>query len=509
MANNAIVDGTELDPKSLTTMEQLKAYASDIQYTKYFQNSYVKLTMALKSSERYFGGWIFNWLRGIPSLIRLSPNICIRSVPVCFFSWVTLQTICFDQFYEILDLIFGRPVQKHLYSRTINLKKKNTIVKSTTGISLDVPDFEKDFATSKLFAKLTGGKSVLTQHSPNILPQPLNLSTKNNSHVSILNKQFDWMEGIGHGIIDLTFTASPPSAVDLELIEYLMKEKLEGQPLCLTSQQLGSRFIVTCWLGEVSRVHEAIESFDKINETDYMIATPPASQTIKDYSASQSVVSDISSDSDTRVASYASKVNQYKKKQKTKEPPITIVDKQGITEATVKQIVQKEIQPFKNDVNNRMDQQQRLMDQFRITASKLGIAQKNLTDYENKKKTNEEKHRALLAEQFQDINTSIDRVDGKIDKVETNMNTQVTAIKKDIGTLAKNQAKISASQKTFYSHLMSELPELPTIDLEIADIPLLETQAASHSSSDSADTSMEVELSHKDSAPEAEQTQND
>lgn len=509
MVNNAIVPGSELDPNDLKTQEQLEAYASQIQYTKYFQSSYVKFTMALKSTERYFGGWIYNWLRGIPSLIRLSPNICIRSVPVCFFSWATLQTICFDQFYAVLDLIFGRPVQKHLYSRTINLKKKNTVVKSTTGISLDVPDFEKDFATSKLFAKLPGGKSVFTQYFPNILPQPLNLSTKNDTHVSLLNKQFDWMEGIGHGIIDLTFTSNPPSAVDLELIEYLIKEKLDGEPLCLTCQRIGSRFIITCWLGEVTRVHEAIDSFNKIDETDYVIATPPASQTLRDYSASQSVVSDISSDSDTRVASYASRVTKSKKKQKTKEPPTTVVAKPGITEDTVKKIVQKEIQPFKNDINNRMDQQERLMNQFRSTASKLGVAQKTLTDFTNAKKVDDEKHRALLAEQFQNINASIDRVDGKVDKVETNMNTQLNAVKKDIGTLAKTQAKLSASQKTFYSHLMSEIPALPSLEFDVVDIPPLETQTADHSSSDSAGTSMEVDSSHKDSAPEAEQTHND
>lgn len=509
MHNNAIVTGTELAPKDLKTMEQLQDYASEIKYTKYFQSSYIKFTMSLKSSELYFGGWIFNWLQGKKSLIRLSPNICLRSVPICFFSWVTLQTISFDQFYDILDTIFGRPVQKHLYSRTINLKKKNTVVKYTTGIALDVPDFEKDFATSKIFAKLPGGKSVFTQHFPNILPQPLNLSTKNSAHVDLFNDHFEWMEGTGHGIVDLTFTANTPTETDMEFINYIMGKKSDGQPLCLTSQQLGSRFIITCWLGEVSRVHETMDLFEKNDETHYLLATPPAAQTLRDYCASQSVVSDITSESDTQVVSYASKVNKSKKKQKTQVPPPTVVAKTGITEDTVKQIVQKEIQPFKNDVNNRLNNQDRLIEQFRTVSQKLGVAHKNITEYENKKKANEEKHRNLLAQQFQEVHASVDRIDGKIDTVETTMNTQLNAVKKDIGTLATNQAKLSASQKTFFSHLMAELPELPTIDLDVVDIPPLATQTASHSSSDSAGTSMEVDLSHKDSALEAEHNHND
>lgn len=203
------------------------------------------------------------------------------------------------------------------------------------------------------------------------------------------------------------------------------------------------------------------------------------------------------------------KYPKLKKKQKTQELPTTVVAKPSITEATVKQIVQKEIQPFKNDVNNRLNNQDRIIEQFCVTSQKLGVAHKHLTEYENKKKVDEEKHRTLLAQQFQEVHASFDRVDGKIDKVETKMNNQLTAVKKDIGTLAKNQEKLSASQKTFYSHLMSELPELPPIDLDIMEIPPLETQTASQSSSDFAGTSMEVDPSHKDSALEAEHTHND
>lgn len=199
----------------------------------------------------------------------------------------------------------------HLYERTVALKKKNHNVKITKGIALDVPDFERDFATSKLFATIAGGKFIFTRYFQNIVPRPLNLITKNTTHVSIFNEHFDWMERKGHAVVDITFDASPPTATDLKLISHLMETKIDGKPLCLTAQHLDTRFLLTCWLGEVSLVHEEIEEFEQSHEVHYSLATPPAAQTLRNHCASQSIISDISSDSSaTKVASYASKAKE-------------------------------------------------------------------------------------------------------------------------------------------------------------------------------------------------------
>lgn len=518
MSNYSIVENSEINPNNLNTMELLKDYASEIRYDKFFESSYVRFTMLIKSDEAFFGGWVFNWLRHEQSIIRLSPNICLKSEAVCFFTYATLATINFDQLYNILDAIFGRRIQKHLYERSVSLKKKGRVVRSTKGIALDVPDNEKDFATSRLFAEISKGVSIFSRHLEHIRPKPLQLSTKNSNHVSIFNDQFEWMDGKGHGVIDITFAAHPPNADDIKLIEFLMKQKnSEGNHLCLTKTQLESRFLLTCWLGDVNLVHECMEDYKSEHNVDYLLATPPASQTIRDHWAGQSIVSILSSDSEsTCLVSQTSTSSKFSSntKKKSKKAPVKQVTTDSsahtMTEETVTKIVHKTIQPFKTDVNNRLNATDKLIQQFRNKAAQLDQTQKNIKKYQDIIKTGEETHRRNLATQFQDLTATINTVENKVTSVETNMENKFKAVHKDIATIADTQSKFSQNQKDFYANLTATLPSFPEMDLFCDETPLITQATAQDTSPPSAndDLTMEVDVVGKSQVSSLEEEQN-
>lgn len=521
--NNNIVPNTELLPGELNTMEIIKEYATEILYDRFFDSHYVRFTLFIKTKETFFGGWIFNWLRHETSLIRLSPIITVKAEPICFFTWITLQTFKFDDLYHALDQIFGRSISTHLYEKTIRLKKKGQKPRSTRGIALDVASHEKDFATSKIFAELSRGVSVFSRFFKNVLPKPLNLSAKNQAHVRLFNAQSDWMEDNGHTAQELFFTSLPLTDNDKKLIEFMMKQTFNRQPLCLTQALIDNRVVFTCKTGNTMSLHDSLQDFELNNETNYTIATPTAAQTIRDHWASQSVISELSNVSDTysdrtQASKKAKKSEKSNKPSKTKKSysevsttSQTTAANSYMNEERVTQIVNKTIQPFKNDVNNRINATEKLVAQFKESNKSVQQAYKNLKKYQDAVKVNEETHRKKLVDHFKEVHESIQETDSRITHIDNRVDTQYKELRQDIKSIAKTQNQLIVSRKQFFEHLLDDYPELPDFEIEPTNVASPQThKAASSSSAAPLHSNMECDSppkTQKDSTLEDEHTQ--